>query len=68
MKSPTLYGRSTCMNTPAAKLPSMPLQAAPMASPAPASRAANEVVLTPKMSRIARIRTMFSSTEVIDFR
>lgn len=56
------------MNTPAAKLPSMPLQAAPMARPAPASSAANEVVRTPKMSRIARIRTMFSTMAMIDFR
>ncbi len=36
------------MNAPAAKLPSNPLQAAPMATPAPASSAANEVVSIPK--------------------
>ncbi|MCY1378363.1 hypothetical protein D9M69_659900 [compost metagenome] len=53
---------------PAAKFASMPLQATPMARPAPASKAANEVVRTPKMSRIARIRTMVSSTEMMDLR
>jgi hypothetical protein len=47
-KSPTLNGRSTSMNAPAAKLPSMPLQAAPIATPAPASIAATEVVWMPK--------------------
>jgi len=43
-----LNGRKTSMNAPAAKLPSMPLQAAPIATPAPASIAANEVVWMPK--------------------
>ena len=47
-KSPTLMGRSTSMKAPAAKLPSMPLQATPMATPAPASMAASEVVWMPK--------------------
>jgi hypothetical protein len=36
------------MKAPAAKLPSMPLQAAPMATPAPASMAAKLVVWIPK--------------------
>ena len=47
-KSPTLKGRSTSMKAPAAKLPSMPLQAAPMATPAPAISAAMLVVWKPK--------------------
>ena len=47
-KSPTLNGRRISMNAPAAKLPSKPLQAAPIATPAPASIAANEVVWMPK--------------------
>jgi hypothetical protein len=46
-KSPTLKGRSTSMKAPAAKLPSSPLQAAPIARPAPASNAAKEVVWMP---------------------
>ena len=47
-KSPTLNGRSTSMKAPAAKLPSMPLQATPMATPAPAISAAKLVVWMPK--------------------
>jgi len=47
-KSPTLKGRRISMKAPAAKLPSNPLQAAPIATPAPASIAANEVVWMPK--------------------
>ena len=47
-KSPTWKGRSTSMKAPAAKLPSMPLQAAPMATPAPAINAAKLVVWMPK--------------------
>ena len=46
----------------------MPLQAAPIARPAPASRAANEVVLTPKMSRMASTRISVSVTEMMDLR
>jgi len=56
MKSPTLNGRKTCRNTPAAKLLSMPLQAAPMATPAPARRAAKLAVWMPKKPRIATTR------------
>jgi hypothetical protein len=47
-KSPTLNGRRMSMKAPAAKLPSMPLHAAPMATPAPASIAAIDVVWMPK--------------------
>jgi hypothetical protein len=48
MKSPTLNGRRMSMNAPAAKLPSSPLHAAPIATPAPAISAANDVVWIPK--------------------
>ena len=65
-KSPTLNGRSTSMNAPAAKLPSMPLQAAPIATPAPASIAAMEVVWMPKYPRMPRTRAMFSATLMIE--
>ena len=56
MKSPTLKGRKTCRKTPAAKLPSMPLQAAPTATPAPASRAAKLAVWMPKKPKMATTR------------
>jgi len=46
--SPTLKGRSTTRNAPAAKFASKPPQPAPMATPTPATRAANVVVSTPK--------------------
>jgi hypothetical protein len=39
-----------------------------MARPAPASKAAKEVVRTPNKSRIARIRTMLRITPRIDTR
>jgi hypothetical protein len=45
--SPTLNGRSTTRNTPAAKFASSPDHAMPIAIPAAASSAANVVVSTP---------------------
>jgi hypothetical protein len=47
-KSPTLKGLSTIRKAPAAKFDSRPPQAAPMAMPMPATRAAKLVVSTPK--------------------
>ncbi len=47
ISSPTLKGRSTSRKTPAAKLPSSPAHAEPMAMPAAASSAANDVVSMP---------------------
>jgi hypothetical protein len=60
--SPTLNGRRTTRNTPAAKLASRPDQAMPIATPAAASRAANEVDSTPNTPRIAMIRTILRTT------
>ena len=48
MKSPTLKGRKTIKKTPAAKLDSSPAQAAPIAMPAVAIKAAKLVVCIPK--------------------
>ena len=47
-KSPTLNGRSTRMNAPAAKFERSPPHAAPIAMPSAAMSAANDVVSTPK--------------------
>ena len=58
ISSPTRKGRSTSRKTPAAKLESSPDQAVPMAMPAAASSAANEVVSTPIMPRMASSRRM----------
>ena len=66
MKSPTLNGRSTTTNTPAAKLESSPAHAAPTAMPMPATNAANDVVCTPKYPRMATTSSTLSETEISD--
>jgi hypothetical protein len=58
MKSPTLKGRRMIRKAPAAKLASRPLQAAPMAMPAAASRAAKLVVSMPNTDRMTITSTM----------
>ena len=67
-KSPTLKGFSITRNTPAAKFASRPLQATPIATPPAASIAANDVVWIPKIPRIAIIRMISSSTEMLVLR
>lgn len=64
-KSPTLKGRRMTRNTPAAKLERRPAQAAPIAMPAAAMRAAKVVVSTPKYPRMATTRAMFSATPTL---
>ena len=60
--SPALKGRSTIRNAPAAKLERSPPQAAPIARPAPATKAAKEVVSIPKTPNKTTARTTFSAT------
>lgn len=52
------------MNTPAARLASRPLHAAPIAMPTPAMRAAKLVVSIPKNPRMATMSTTLSKTDV----
>ena len=55
IKSPTLNGFSNKMMRPPARLFKLPLIAIPMATPADASKAANEVVSTPRRAAMAII-------------
>ncbi len=66
--SPTWKGRSTIMNTPAAKFESRPDQAMPIATPAAARTPAKEVVSTPKTLRIASRSMSVRTTPTTDCR
>ena len=67
MVSPTLNGRSTIRNTPAAKFESNPDQAIPIATPVAARRADRDVVSIPKTPRIAKIKNAFKTKADVAF-
>ena len=64
--SPVLKGRSTMRKMPEAKFDRSPDQAAPMAMPAAASSAANEVVSMPQTLRMEMISAMRKAMRSVD--
>ena len=63
MKSPTLKGRNSMIITPPAKFCKVPLKAIPIANPADANKATNELVLMPKMPTMAKMRKNVNRTD-----
>ena len=61
MKSPTRYGLKSSTITPPAKFCNVPLRAIPIARPADANNATNEVVSIPRMPMITVIRKNVSA-------
>ena len=61
MKSPALKGRKTRIMIPPAKFWTVPFSAIPIAIPPPASKAANDVVSTPRAPTVTMIRIIVSA-------